>query len=58
MPDPRSAPPSPSAGGFPLAIGAIGGTVVGVIAGQPSIGFLAGIALGGAVAVAIWLKGR
>lgn len=49
---------SPSAGGFPIAMGAIGGAVLGVLAGQPSIGFLAGLALGIAAAVAIWLRGR
>lgn len=49
---------STSAGGFPIAIGAIGGTVAGLAAGQPTIGFLAGLGIGCAVAVAIWLKGR
>lgn len=48
----------PMAGGFPIAIGAIGGTIVGVIGGQPTIGFLAGLAGGVAVAIVIWLRGR
>jgi predicted benzoate:H+ symporter BenE len=51
-------PSSPSAGGFPIAIGALGGTIVGLIVRQPTIGFLAGLALGCAIAVAIWLRGR
>ena len=50
--------PKPAAGGFPIAIGAIGGVVVGVLAHEPTIGFLAGLAAGTAVAVAIWLRGR
>jgi hypothetical protein len=49
---------SPSAGGFPIAIGVIGGTIIGLATGQPTIGFLAGLGLGIAVAVAIWLRGR
>lgn len=51
--------PSPTfAGGFPIAVGAIGGTVIGTVAGETSIGFLAGLAGGIAVAVLIWLRGR
>jgi hypothetical protein len=49
---------SPSAGGFPIAIGVIGGTIIGLATGQPTIGFLAGLAVGVAVAVAIWLRSR
>lgn len=48
----------PAAGGFPIAIGAIGGAVLGVVAQEPTIGFLAGLAAGIAVAVAIWRRGR
>lgn len=55
MADPR---PSPAAGGFPIALGALGGTTVGVALRQPTIGFLAGLALGIAVAVVIWLRDR
>lgn len=47
-----------TAGGFPIAIGALGGTIVGLIVRQPSIGFLAGLALGTLIALAIWLKER
>jgi hypothetical protein len=50
--------PSPVAGGFPIAIGALGGTVVGVIMRQPSIGFLSGLGLGVTIALAIWWRDR
>lgn len=53
-----TAPRSTFAGGFPIAMGALGGTVVGLIERQPSIGFLVGLALGTALAVAIWLVDR
>lgn len=45
-------------GGAPLAGLILLGTIVGIATGQPSIGILAGLALGVIVAVAIWLKGR
>ena len=51
-------PRTPSAGGFPIAIGALGGTAIGLYAGQPSIGFLAGIAAGVVLAVLIWWRER
>ncbi|WP_200932368.1 hypothetical protein [Sphingomonas sp. Leaf412] len=47
-----------AAGGFPIAAGALLGTVAGLFAGQPSIGFLAGLAVGVAIAIAIWLRDR
>lgn len=49
---------SPTAGGFPIAAGAILGTIGGLVARQPTIGFLIGLAIGIAIAVAIWLRGR
>lgn len=49
---------SPAAGGFPIAAGVLAGTIGGLIAGQPTIGFLAGLATGVAIAVAIWLVDR
>lgn len=49
---------SPMAGGFPIALGAIGGTVAGLVAHQPTIGFLAGLALGVIVALLIWWRDR
>lgn len=49
---------TPAAGGFPIAVGALLGTAVGVAARQPTIGFLVGIGTGVAIAVAIWLVDR
>ncbi len=51
-------PSSPVAGGFPIAAGALLGTAVGVALRQPSIGLLAGIAIGSAIALLIWLRDR
>lgn len=44
------------AGGVFIAIGAIGGAAGGLMAGQPSIGFLVGTGLGLAIAALIWLS--
>lgn len=55
MPKPT---PSPLAGGFPIALGALGGTIVGLATGEPSIGFLIGLGLGVILALAIWLFDR
>lgn len=49
---------SPVAGGFPIAVGALLGTVAGLVLRQPSIGFLAGLALGCVVALVVWLRDR
>lgn len=49
---------SPSAGGVLIAIGAIGGTIAGLIGREPTIGFLAGTAIGVAVALLIWWRDR
>lgn len=46
------------AGGSLLAAAIISGTVGGVVLGQPSIGFLAGLGLGAIVALLLWLKER
>jgi len=48
-------PPS-AAGGILVAICSIGGAVVGLIEGQVTIGFLAGLAIGALGAVAVWLR--
>ena len=45
-------------GGALLAIAIVGGAVVGAIAGEPSIGFLAGLAAGLSMLVAVWLFDR
>ena len=54
--------PSPasekSAGGIFIAFGAIAGVLVGGMLGQPSLGFLSGLALGSIVALIIWLRER
>lgn len=49
---------SKSAGGFLLAMSLMVGTIVGLLLGQPSIGLLAGLAAGSAVALFLWVKGR
>lgn len=46
------------AGGAILAIAIIAGVVVGILVGQPSIGFLAGTAAGVLLAILIWLNDR
>ena len=46
------------AGGFILAVSIIAGTVVGVVVGQPSIGFLAGTGTGLLLALLFWLAER
>ena len=55
---PPMASPSPSAGGMPIAVGAMGGAAVGFVFGEATPGFLVGIALGIAVALLIWWRGR
>jgi LytS/YehU family sensor histidine kinase len=46
------------AAGSVLAISIIAGAVAGVIVGQPSIGFLAGLAAGILLAILFWLNDR
>lgn len=48
-------PRQPRSAGIILAISPVAGAVIGGLMGQPSIGLLAGIAVGGAIAVAFWL---
>ena len=58
MATPPSPNPRPSgAGGAFIALGAIGGAAVGFLFGEATPGFLTGLALGIALAVAIWLRG-
>ncbi|MDZ7588773.1 MAG: hypothetical protein U5J78_06440 [Parasphingorhabdus sp.] len=48
-----------SAGGFFVAIGTIGGAILGgAIFYQPSAGLLIGFAVGACVATVIWLRER
>jgi len=50
---------SPAAGGFLIALGAIGGAATGLFyTGQPTRDFLIGTGLGIVVAVIIWLVDR
>jgi len=48
----------PQAGGFLLAMCILTGAVIGTVKGQPSIGVIAGAAIGVVVAVALWLRDR
>ncbi len=54
--------PSPqrsgSAGGFLIAASLTVGTIIGLVVGQPSIGFLVGLGVGAVAAVALWLRDR
>lgn len=45
-------------GGIFLAIGPLAGLALGTAAGQPTIGLLAGIAIGGVLALAVWRFAR
>ena len=48
------APPSPKAGGMPIALGVLAGSVSGAVAGYPVHGALAGLTAGAAAALLIW----
>lgn len=56
MTDP--APRPANAGGFIIAASLLLGTIIGLVFGQPSIGFLAGLAFGSVVAIILWQKDR
>lgn len=53
-PPPPNRAKKSSAGGVFIALLSIGGTILGGLMGQPTIGLLAGIALGVALALALW----
>ena len=53
-----TSPPASRAAGFFIAVAVLGGAILGTIAGQPSIGVLAGAACGILVALALWLRDR
>ena len=53
-----SSTPSPNAGGFLIAGAILVGAIAGVALGQPTIGILAGTALGVAGALIVWLRDR
>jgi len=50
--------PAPRAGGAILAGAILAGVIGGIIAGEPSIGFLMGTSLGILATVLLWLKDR
>lgn len=53
-----SAPRSPTAGGAPIALGAIAGAAIGFVRHQPTAWFLGGLGAGIVVALLIWWRGR
>ena len=55
-PTPR--PPSPIGGGFPFVVALLVGIVLGVIARQPTLGFLGGAGAGLAILGVLWLRDR
>ena len=54
----RSKPPEPRGAGAAIALLTISGAIAGAVLGQPSVGLLAGVALGVLVAVGLWLGDR
>lgn len=46
------------AGGAPLALLMIAGVIIGGEYGQPTVGLIAGTAVGVAIAIFIWRRGR
>ena len=55
----KSGPTKPgSAGGVFIAIFGLIGVFVGGFQGQPTIGFLGGLATGGLISLALWWKQR
>jgi hypothetical protein len=54
----KDARPSGRAGGFPIALSTLVGTVAGVALGQPSIGVLGGAGFGIGLALLLWLRDR
>lgn len=51
-------PREPRAAGGLMAIAILGGVVIGSVLGQPTIGFLAGAAIGVGLLLAFWLIDR
>lgn len=49
---------SPRAGGMPIALGTVVGTLIGMTLNQPTIGLLAGLATGSLIAIVIWQRDR
>lgn len=55
-PSPPASPPA--AGGALIALGAIGGAVIGFLIGEATPGFLIGTGIGIVIAVLLWLRDR
>ncbi|CAN5440960.1 hypothetical protein BH10PSE14_BH10PSE14_25440 [soil metagenome] len=55
-----SKPPrkTPLAGGLLIAVGAIGGAVIGMVRGQATIGLLVGVGIAAVLSVVLWLVSR
>jgi uncharacterized membrane protein (UPF0136 family) len=53
-----SDPRNTTGGGIFIALGAAAGVTIGRLYAQTSIGLIAGVAAGCAIAVAIWLRER
>ena len=51
-------PRDTKSGGIFIAIGAFAGVFIGRSYGQPTIGFISGLLIGGVLAVLLWLKDR
>ncbi|WP_197707412.1 MULTISPECIES: hypothetical protein [Sphingobium] len=49
---------NPTGAGAIIALTILGGTIVGGVLGQPSIGLLSGTALGIVIALLLWLRER
>jgi uncharacterized membrane protein len=49
---------APRSGGVLLALSLLAGALIGVFAGQPSIGFLAGAGIGVVLLTLVWLLDR
>lgn len=58
MDNPPTRRPGGLAGGFLIALGMIVGAVIGTLNRQPSIGFLAGLAVGVLLFLLIWWLDR
>lgn len=56
--DKQPASRAPVAGGFLLAISLIAGVVIGVVQGQPSLGFVGGFGVGLVLLAAVWAVDR
>ncbi len=49
---------NPAAGGLLILVGFLGGAVIGIARGEPSLGVLAGVGVGMLLALALWLFDR